>query len=415
MLQLKSIFFRMNNRSNPDRIIPVWSLTILVCMVMLTNISLKGQEIQQVREVVRGARKEIELINPFTFDVDPMQRLILINIEKDPDSVYVGFEPQVFDDTINGTGHQVIGWRKDGRVDVYHQAGLHPDPWKFSIAGKGLSSMLKSEFEVAIYKVTENGVRVHYRFRDLYGREIILNILERNPSKRKPFGLLAPMGAAAETPEALPLVILHDFYFVRQKKTDWEVSVDGRKHKPDKLPILMDGKRMYFTRYSPDPLIVTFNQAHSGAIPVLHIASGISAFVVGETSISVVWEGEKPMISGVTRKHHDRSVQITFDPPFPSLLSMAEGATEIGLFTISGDESIGTVEGYYGVMKIDGGVEMNMVPYGGWKPRPDRLSLRFLYAVASVFRKWPSTYEWTGIITWDEDQRAHMQSAWKRI
>lgn len=33
---------------------------------------------------------------PFNIVVDPMQRLLLINFEKDPDRLYVGFEPQVF-------------------------------------------------------------------------------------------------------------------------------------------------------------------------------------------------------------------------------------------------------------------------------------------------------------------------------
>jgi hypothetical protein len=48
-------------------------------------------------------------INPFCIDIDPMERLLLVNFEKDPDTIYIGFEPQVFDDPINGRGHLVIG------------------------------------------------------------------------------------------------------------------------------------------------------------------------------------------------------------------------------------------------------------------------------------------------------------------
>ena len=61
--------------------------------------------------------------NPFHIAIDPMERLLLVNFEKDPDSLYIGFEPQVFDDHINGKGHLVIGWRIDGKVDVYHEPG----------------------------------------------------------------------------------------------------------------------------------------------------------------------------------------------------------------------------------------------------------------------------------------------------
>ena len=40
----------------------------------------------------------MEFYSPFTLTVDPMERLLLINITADPDEVYIGFEPQVFDD-----------------------------------------------------------------------------------------------------------------------------------------------------------------------------------------------------------------------------------------------------------------------------------------------------------------------------
>ncbi len=64
------------------------------------------------------------MIIPFRIDIDPMERLLLVNFEKDRTPPNVGFEPQVFDDSINGKGHLVIEWRQDGRVDVYHQPGL---------------------------------------------------------------------------------------------------------------------------------------------------------------------------------------------------------------------------------------------------------------------------------------------------
>ncbi len=67
----------------------------------------------------------IQIQNPFFINIDTMQRLLLINFENDPDSVYIGFEPQVFADSINGYGHLIIGWRKDGWVDVYCQPELH--------------------------------------------------------------------------------------------------------------------------------------------------------------------------------------------------------------------------------------------------------------------------------------------------
>ncbi len=57
------------------------------------------------------AQKTRNIAVPFSISVDPMQRLLLVNLEKDPDTLYTGFEPQVFDDRVNGKGHLVIGWR----------------------------------------------------------------------------------------------------------------------------------------------------------------------------------------------------------------------------------------------------------------------------------------------------------------
>ena len=98
------------------------------------------------------------VINPFQINIDPMERLLLINFEKDPDTVYVGFEPQVFDDNVHGKGHIVIGWRVDGRVDVYYEPSLKLDPGAYDIAGKGLANMVETDFSEASYEVNDFGV-----------------------------------------------------------------------------------------------------------------------------------------------------------------------------------------------------------------------------------------------------------------
>jgi hypothetical protein len=48
--------------------------------------------------------KSGRVIFPFSIEIDPMERLLLVNFEKDPDSIYVGFEPQVFNDESTAPG-----------------------------------------------------------------------------------------------------------------------------------------------------------------------------------------------------------------------------------------------------------------------------------------------------------------------
>jgi len=48
------------------------------------------------------------LYSPFSLSIVPMQKLFLINFEKDPDEIYHGLEPQWFDDSASGRGLRVI-------------------------------------------------------------------------------------------------------------------------------------------------------------------------------------------------------------------------------------------------------------------------------------------------------------------
>lgn len=356
-----------------------------------------------------------QFLNPFQIAVDPMERLLLINFEQDPDTTYVGFEPQVFDDPVNGAGHLVIGWRRDGKVDVYHQPGLHLDAAKYDIAGKGLAHKVAREMPGAAYAVDAYGVQAHYAFEDIHGRAVTIRISERNPKPRKPFGLLAPMGAAAESPSALPLVLLHDFYFVRKRHTVFDIRIDGKPHQPDVLPIPMDFTRMLFTRYSPKPLIATLNPAFEGELAPLEVAAGQTEVQMGETTLALAWTAGQPTLERLTRHNPIHPLELHFEPAFPALPTLAEDARCAGRFEIAGHPSTGRVAGTYTVEKAGERITITMIPAQGWLPRPTKASLRFLYTVASVFRKWPATYEWMAQLQAQETGAYTMRSAWRRI
>jgi hypothetical protein len=351
---------------------------------------------------------------PFHFGLDPMGRLLLINFEKDPDAVYMGFEPQVFDDRIHGKGLLVIGWRLDGRVDVYHQPGLRLEAATYDIAGKGLARMAEVPMERALFEIHAAGVQADIQFNDLAGRRVELKIRESNRKKRQPFGLLAPMGDAAESPSAMPLVLLHDFYFVRKKDTEVSVSIDGRRHQLDQLPIPLDWSWMYFTRYSPDPFIVTFNPAYAGVLEPLYW-QGENKVIAGEKILDIVDTDGVPEIRKLTQKGQRHSISLSFAPAFPNLQALKEGGSQTGTFILAGHPSTGQVEGQYEVKKNDGMTHIVLVPAGGWVPNEQKLSLRFLYTVAKIFKHWPTTYRWTARVSAGENQQLLMQSFWERI
>jgi hypothetical protein len=390
-------------------------LAMLFFLIGTAALTACKREVPENRLSELDPEKSINFILPFRIDVDPMERLLLINFEKDPDSLYLGFETQVFNDAINGSGHLVIGWRMDGKVDVYHQPGLKLDPEKYDIAGKGLANMVEREMKDAFYEINESGVQASYAFNDIHDRTVTLRINESHPKKRKPFGLLAPMGSVAENPSAMPLVLLHDFYFVRKKHTEALVSIAGKAHQPDELPVPMDGRKMYFMRYSPKPLIATLNPAFEGELQELRVTEGSMQMVSGHHIIELDWNNDIPVIKSVTRENETFPVQLRFEPGFPNVADLPDNYSTNGRFEIEAHPSTGRITGIYSIEKIEKEILVKMIPSGGWKPRPTKLSLRFMYRVVKTFRQWPTTYKWTAKITEVSESNYQMVSAWQRI
>jgi hypothetical protein len=387
-----------------------------IIILLIIGASIKGfsGEICNKPEESNGAKQDTRIYSPFHIHTDPMEGLLLVNIENHPDSVYVGFEPQIFNDNINGSGMLIIAWRTDGYVDVYHQPTLNLNPAKYDIAGKGLAHMIERPLDGAYFRVEEKGVQAWFEMQDLYGRTIEVRIAENHPSKRKPFGLLAPMGSAAENPSAMPLILLHDFYFVRKNHTEFLISIAGKLHTPDVLPIPMDRRRMTFARYCPDPLIATLNPAHNGILEPYSEGTTQPWFTNGNTHLKIENHTGRNCIKSIVKNHEEHTLEISFNPPIPNITELEPGELVMGRFSIEGDRSTGKIKGRYLIVEENGKIRAELNPSGGWKPRPNKMSLRFLYTVAGVFKKWPKTYYWSAEITLDESKNPFMQSSWER-
>ena len=356
-----------------------------------------------------------EVIFPFSMEVDPMERLMLVNFEKDPDEHYVGFEPQVFKTESGEPGHLIIAWRKDKKIDVYHQKILQPEPEKYRIAGAGLNEMIPVDMEEAFFEINQKGVQAHYRFRDKNQRDVEIKVRESNPAKRKPFGLLAPMGDAATDPPSLPLVLLHDFYFVRKARTDIQVSIAGRIHKIDELPMRMDGRKMTFARYSPKPLIATINPAFSGKWESLRSEMGQPTFEKGDCIYEIDWTNDVPAIQSMSLKNDIHLLSIRFSPSFPCLSAVPANTQLNGRFKISGHASVGSIEGEYTIqVDEDTHIRVTAVPSKGWKPKTTKFSTWFLFTFVRVFKKWPTTYRWDARLYKTDRGSWSMESSWKR-
>ena len=372
----------------------------------------------------RSAAGGIPVVSPFHLQTDPMQGLLLINFDQDPDSIYVGFEPQFFDDAVHGRGLLVIGWRVDGKVDVFHEAGLQLDPRTYGITGTGLHMMAERTFPEALFELRPGGVQADISFRDLKDRPVRLVVRESDPRPRTPFGLLAPMGSAASDPPALPLVYVDGFYFVRRAGTEYLIEIDGRSHRNDFIPLILDGTAVHFLRYSADPFIVTWNPDAEAKVRILEpgpvMPGGAAVADADGVRYHVEANGVFREIRRMSRREGDHEVIVEFTPALPQLLALADGVEVSGEFRITAQPSVGTVRGSWQVVRQGGELHLEIAPDGGWTPGPAPPMARALFRVVPMFRHWPATYLWRGTIQLPAPDAAFEQplafrSGWQRI
>lgn len=362
--------------------------------------------------------------SPFNLQVSQMERLILINLASQ-DRIYTGFEPQVFDDPQNGKGLMVIAYLKDGRIDIYHQPGVTLEHTNYDMVGKGLAQMYERPMEGAWFEVGPQGVDLQIAFEDKEGRPVSLRVHEGNLRPRKPFALLAPFPSDTQKPPSLPLVQLYDFYFVRRAGTEIEIRIDGQSYTPPNLPVPMDGTGMTFVRYSPDPFIVNWNENYDGPLTALRpgeagpAAGADSSFIYDlvENTGHLEVAAMRPAAAAAQTGH---SLEFTFDPPFPDLAGLADGAgapgTPVeGRFSILFDAALGRIEGVYAVARRGSQVSIVLQPSGGWLPGIRKWSVRLMFFIVSIFKGWPKTYRWEATLDLSQEGTPHMTSKWSRI
>jgi hypothetical protein len=364
------------------------------------------------------------VVSPFHLEIQPMHSLLLVNFEGDPDRIYRGLEPQAFDDEVHGRGLLVIGWRVDGRVDVFHDPALRLDPDTYGIAGKGLHVMAPRDLANAHLHLGPAGAQANFDFPDLEGRRVRLVVRETDTRPRRPFALLAPMGTDAADPPALPLVYVKDFYFVRHAGSEIRIEFDGRPHDSDAIPLVLDGTRMTFVRYSTRPFIVTWNPTVNARAEVLAAGAqtvpDMSVLDANGVRYELTSNGPFREIRRMSRRKGGQEVTVDFTPPIPHLLAMRDGADVSGAFRIATEPPAGLVTGTWRSVRQGRRLHLEATPSGGWTPGEAPPMARVLFRMIYMFRTWPATYSWTATLPLPEPgtdvgSSLPLESAWERI
>ncbi len=359
-----------------------------------------------------GSKPSGIIYSPFNMKLEPMKWLMPLAIGNDPDEVYTDFEPQGFDDNVYGKGLRILAMRKDGYVDVYHQPGLTFGD-DFNQVGNGLGELIERPMEDARYEITSRGVDFYCSFEDKAGREIKIEVKENNQKQPKSSTVLAPLGSNTNNPDALPVYMLYQLRLIKVKRTHAQVTIAGRKHNVNIMPIIMDGAKRYFIRYSPELFLLKWNVTAKEELYPLEVSEKLQARDK-ETAYNLIDNNGYYEIKGMSVANEKRRMGIDFNPAVPDMIALREGESLRGKFTLSAEKETGTITGEYKISRHNNKINIKIHPRGGWKPNEPNWSMKGLYAMVPMFKNWTKTYTWHAEIVLNKKKVPKITSRWIR-
>lgn len=362
-------------------------------------------KLEMTKEVVAMTAESLsmrQIILPIHVGIDLMEGLLIANFKGDPE--FEGLEPQVFDDPINGRGMRVLRYRKDGKVDVYWQPGIRVDRNTFTV-GKGIGDFMETTMEPARLEITEREVDLHVAFTDAQGRRVEFKVHE-DLSGKHGFPLLAPVGAEIDKPTQLFLVHMPNIDLVRHTGSLVAAWIGDRALRPASLPIILRRHRVLFIRYAAKPVIGTLNPPKSKPLIV-----GMSVPGKSEVDGIEIVADENGSVTQVSAGLEPRHVELDFTPSFPNLHIIPDQGSAAGRWTIH-IACVNITGGSYSASREGDRVAVELDVTENWKPSGLPIFMQLFTRLVPMFRTWPSTYRWRGVV--ELGAKPVMSGVWER-
>lgn len=403
---MKTLTKRLNNRTNIIVVYlkhyhyikyMIYLITIIVFMITLfylvsrgiVTMKTKSSSVNESKYLnYKSLKKNIyltltnkELICPFNLNIEPMAKLILFDVEDDP--LYSTIELQEFDDDIS-KGLIIILYRKDNEVDVYYTDGIKHDFYKGS--NNGVSQQIS--VEVYTFEKTSDQLNFKLRFTDKDNNKIYIEATEKN-SNKKHFDILAPAGDMIDNFDSFPLFFMQKTAFLEKAHSSIVIEISGEKRKPVAIPIAINGKFVFLSRYCLDPVAVSLNENFHGIIKPIN-SSGIN-------NLNLKTNSDYKEIVELRIDKYKHKAKLKFSPPIPELLFLKNNTKIKGRFSTTVDNYSGIVAGKYYIKKVNDKVHLFMKPLKGWQPMPGK--------------KWFKKYKWKSTIS-KENNNISINSKW---
>lgn len=345
---------------------------------------------------------------PLTLVHDPMQRLLVVDIEGDDQ--LSGIELQDFDDPQHGQGSALLAYRHDQRVDWYYTPGLRLERAAAEV-GAGVGTWAEQDFAHEL-DINPSRVRASVDLTLTDGRALRFRLHEQRRGTRRGIDLLAPLGVGIAEPEFLPMFYMPGMDLVQRRGTDVTLTLDGRRCRIVAIPVPIPYKarRCYLTRHCDSPVILRLTPATTGTVPT--VVPGPSVTTHDGATLTFVRRDGRTELTEVSRPAGLHRAWIRLRPGLPDIASLDHGTTR-RLTWSAGVDNTTLLTGEMTAQRTGDRVALMMRPTGRWAPTGGLLRRLTIAMFPGFFRTWPTTYQWAAHIALTDP--ATITSSWERI
>ena len=322
-------------------------------------------------------------LNPFNINTDNwglgnIKRLMLV--EFDALHGYRSVELQVIEKNGNQGGLVILYYSEKEQADVYHTSEMILSEEMYTNVLNN-TTITETPFD---YSFEENNglLRTSLSLQDRFGNQINMSVNEKI-GEMEPCGLLAPIGGEANNPEFMTIVFMKHFKFLSQKEEEILVTVNGDKAELLKLPVKANGIKGYQTKYSMEPVTVSWNINENTTLTKLEVNKD-KIYRKRDVEIECLDNDghlEIKRFSGIQKSSY---VNFRFSPAIPDLQSLSDGVETNGRFAMSVDDVTGIIAGEYIVSNQNGHIKITISPTEGYSPVPGKAWMKKMVWIANI-------------------------------
>jgi hypothetical protein len=229
---------------------------------------------------------------------------------------------------------------------------------------------------------------------DSKGNKIKLTLIQSAQQLEKT-NFLAPVAPKSDNPNFFPFYYMRKAVFCRTSDTKIDITVNGIQQKPKLIPLLVNKKIVYLSRYAEIPVIGMWHSDSLAVLkPIKMDSSKSHVYELVENNGHFEIKSISETINGHTMKLH-------FSPSIPDLACLKSDIIIDGKFAISCDSITGIVGGEYKISKRNNQIIFTCHTTKGFQPNPGKVWVKTL--------NWQSSLEYI-----EQDNTMTIRSKWTK-